>query len=92
MTVHVVPDTLVTAMISLVFPDAWSATWNWVGGDAPDDAAGNPEDEVTVHVSLLPDGGAVVPPEETVVVGRFANNSAGMLASRHQARGREGVS
>ena len=65
-TVHVVPDTLATAMISPVFPGAVSHTWNWV---TPVDAAGNADDDATVHVSCVPDDGASVPPEETVVTG-----------------------
>jgi hypothetical protein len=65
-TVQVVPDTLVTAMISLVFPEAVSATWNCV---TPVDAAGKDDDDATVQDSLVPEPGAVVPPEETVVWG-----------------------
>lgn len=72
-TVQVVPETLVTVMIS-VFAAA-SATWNWVGGVALLDAAGNVEDEATVQVSCVPDAGAVVPPEATVVDGRLLNSS-----------------
>jgi hypothetical protein len=60
---------LVTAISSVVYPVAVSATWNWVGGVAELLAAGNPDEDATVHVSLLPDAGAVVPPEETVVAG-----------------------
>jgi hypothetical protein len=66
-TVHVVPLTFVTAMISEVLPEAVSQTWNWAGGAADDDAAGNPEDDATVHVSTVPAAGAPVPPEDTVV-------------------------
>jgi hypothetical protein len=64
-TVHVAPDTLVTAMVSEF--SAMSATWNCVGGAAELDAAGNDDEEETVHVSVVPPAGAVVPPDETVV-------------------------
>jgi hypothetical protein len=74
-TVHVVPEMFVTATSSPVLPDAVSATWNWVGGVAVLDAAGNPADEATVHDSDVPPAGADVPPVETVVVGWLANSS-----------------
>ena len=72
-TLQVVPDTLVTRTISPVFPDAVSATWNWV---TPVLAAGKLDDDATVHVSVVPDDGAVVPPDETVVWGWLAKDSA----------------
>ena len=89
-TVHVVPETLVTAMISPVFPFAVSATWNWVGGVAVFDAAGNDADDATVQLSLVPDAGAVVPPEETVVDGWFAYVTA-VVATRLPGQDRYGV-
>ena len=70
-TVHVVPDTFVTAMISV--GAAGSATWNW---ETPVDAVPNIADEATVHVSCVPGEGASVPPEVTVVVARFAEKSS----------------
>jgi hypothetical protein len=69
-TVHVVPATLVTAMISLARDG--SLTWNWVGGAAELLAAGNDDDDDTVHVSVVPAAGLVAPPEATVVCGRLA--------------------
>jgi hypothetical protein len=63
-TVHVVPETLVTIMISEGC--ALSATRNWL---VPVTAAGKPAELATVHVSDVPPAGAVVPPDETVVVG-----------------------
>jgi hypothetical protein len=83
-TVHVVPDTVVTAMISLVFPVAVSATWNWVGGVPPEFAPGNDAEDVTVHDSTVPEDGAVVPPETTVVSGWLANVS---IAVTHASGG-----
>src|SRR5271170_7060353 len=79
-TVQVVPDTLVTAISS----DAriWSATWNWV---IPVAAGGKDAPERTVHVSLPPLAGAVVPPEVTVVEGRFAKFS--IAATAHPQAG-----
>ena len=75
-TVHVVPLTLVTAMISLPAPAAVSTTWNWVGGIAVEDAAGNDVEDATVQFSTVPPDGASVPPEETVVVARSVKISA----------------
>ena len=37
------------------------------GGVVLFDTAGNPDDDATVQVSVLPEDGAVVPPEATVV-------------------------
>src|ERR1017187_9674720 len=48
-TDHVVPATLVMVISSA--GSAGSATWNWVGGVALLLAAGNPDDDATVHVS-----------------------------------------
>src|SRR5689334_4038332 len=73
MTVHVVPEMLITEMTSEF--SAMSATWICVGGVAEDDTAGNPVDDATVHVSCVPDAGAVVPPDETIVAGRFPKTS-----------------
>jgi hypothetical protein len=71
-TLHVVPETFVTRMISLVFPVAVSATWNWV---TPVLAPGKLDDDETVQVSVVPPAGAVVPPETTVVWGWLAKVS-----------------
>jgi hypothetical protein len=65
-TVHVFPDTLVTRIISEELAISASATWNC---DTPVDADGKAEEEVTVHVSTVPDAGASVPPLATVVDG-----------------------
>jgi hypothetical protein len=46
-TVNTDPATFVTAISSL--GAAGSATWNWVGGLAPLDAAGNETGEATVQ-------------------------------------------
>jgi hypothetical protein len=46
---------------------AISATCIWVGGVAELDTAGKVDDEATVHVSVVPDAGALVPPELTTV-------------------------
>ena len=54
-TVQVVPDTLVTAMISV--SAAMSETWNAVGGTAVEDAAGNEVEAATVQFSTVPAGG-----------------------------------
>jgi hypothetical protein len=71
-TVHDVPDTAVTAIISAAVTDvAGSATWNcWLPL-----IAGNDADDATVHVSTVPGAGAVVPPEETVVAAWLVNSS-----------------
>ena len=58
-TVHVVPLTLVTAMISLPAPAATSTTWNWVGGIAVEDAAGNDGGGRDRPVLHRPAGGGV---------------------------------
>ena len=67
---------MVTAIISLPAPAAVSTTWNWVGGIAVEDAAGNDDDEATVQFCTVPPEGASVPPEETVVVARSVKISA----------------
>ena len=64
-TVQVVPEMLLTRMISEFA--AISATCIWVGGVAELDTAGKVDDEATVHVSVVPDAGALVPPELTTV-------------------------
>ena len=69
-TVHVDPETFVTAIISDVA--AGSPTWNW---ETPVAAGGKLRDEATVHVSGVPLAGASVPPLETVVDGVLANSS-----------------
>jgi hypothetical protein len=46
-TVKTDPATFVTAISSV--GASGSATWNWVGGDAPLDAAGNEIGDATVH-------------------------------------------
>jgi hypothetical protein len=71
-TVHVVPATFVTRIISDVLAVAVSATWNWVGGEADDDAAGNVADDDTTQVSTVPADGASVPPDRTDVDGWLA--------------------
>lgn len=70
-TVHVVPETFVTAIIS--DGALGSATWNW---ETPVAAAPNMAEDATVHVSCVPCAGASVPPEVTVVVARFAAKSS----------------
>ena len=69
-TVHVVPETFVTRMISE--GSAVSATWNWY---TPVDADGKLDEDATVHVSEVPGAGASVPPLLTTVLGRFENVS-----------------
>ena len=78
-TVHVVPETLVTAMISPEYAGSASATWNW---EIPVAAVPNSRDEVTVQVSWVPLAGAgmPVPPLVTTVVAWFAlKSSAGVV-------------
>jgi hypothetical protein len=67
-TVHVVPETLVTSISSEVA--AGSATWNWY---TPVAAAGNSAEDATVNVSDVSAAGASVPPDETVVYALLAN-------------------
>ena len=74
-TVQAAPDTLMTAMISLVRLAVVSTMWNWVGGVPLEFAAGNVADEATVQVSTVPLAGAVVPPAMTVVDGWLAKIS-----------------
>src|SRR6185437_16427603 len=59
-------------------------TWNWVGGVAPELAAGKLADDATDQVSVAPGDGAVVPPEETVVVGWLAKVSTAVTNPRGQ--------
>jgi hypothetical protein len=75
-TFQVVPDVLVTRMISE--GACGSPMWNWVD---PVDADGHPMSDATVHISVVPLAGASVPPEETVVEGLFSKTSVGM--ARH---------
>ena len=82
-TVHVVPEMFWTVIISAGCTG--SATWNWV---APISTAGNPADDVTVHVSTVPGAGVPAvdappwyPLAATVVEGLFANSSCGMYGT-----------
>jgi hypothetical protein len=92
-TVHVVPETFVTATISEQADGFESTTWNWVGGVAVEEAAANRADDATVHVCTVPEAGAVVPPETTVVDAWFVNSSVATPAPLslelcgHAARG-----
>jgi hypothetical protein len=61
-----VPETSVQATSSDAA--AGSAKWNWVGGVALLEAAGNADDEVTVHDSTVPPAGEVVPLAPVAVV------------------------
>jgi hypothetical protein len=63
-TVHVVPETFVTAIDSV--GAAGSATWKPLPADV--DAVGNDADDVTCHVSDVPEAGAVDPVLPTAVV------------------------
>jgi hypothetical protein len=58
---------------------AGSLTWNWLGGLALLDAAGNVAEEATVHVSAVPGAGTSPPPLVTVVEGWLAKTSAAVM-------------
>ena len=55
--------------------------WNRDGGEAPEVADGNAEEDETVHDWEVPDAGASVPPEVTTVDGWLANSSTATGAS-----------